>query len=199
MDGRLAINPTFSDLDRSQLDLVVASTNDAIVMVEAGASEVSEELMLDGIRYGHEVSQTLIELQQRMVREIGRPKMAFEEATHDHELEEALQAWDGQIEPVLLHADRFEREQSLEQLKSEAMEELGERFAPTAIAEDFDNEVKRVMRSLILNRGVRVGGRSLNDLRPISAQVGVLPRTHGLARSTVGALRSCPSTLSPVG
>ena len=201
IDGRLVLNPTFSELDISQLDLVVAGTRDSIVMVEAGASEVAEELMLDAIRYGHEASQALIDLQERMVRDIGKPKMRLEEPQHDDALDETIRASSSaDIEPLLLLPDRAERERRLELIKAKLTEQLAERFAPNAVAEAFDGEVKRQMRSLVLNRSVRVGGRSMNDLRTISCEVGVLPRTHGSGLFNRGRTQVLSiATLGPIG
>lgn len=187
VDGKLVANPSFQQLERSQLDLVVAGTRGAVVMVEAGAREAPEDLVLDAIRFGHDAMQPIIEVQERMAQEVGKPKLSFTPPERDPELMERLQvALNGRMETVLLIRDRTERQHQMEALKEEVFAPLAEEYPRSLLEAAWEEEEKRVMRTLILTRGVRVGGRGLKEIRPIWTRVGVLPRTHGSGLFTRG-------------
>ncbi|MBI4201865.1 MAG: polyribonucleotide nucleotidyltransferase [Chloroflexi bacterium] len=182
VNGELSLNPTYAELDAGKLDLVVASTADAVVMVESGAKEVPEDVVLAAMRQGHEVNQELIEVQREMVRKVGKAKMSYvpiSSATPEleHKLYELVGA---PVEEVFATgAARGERNEVLDALERQAHEALGDTNEKVAIKEAFEKLVKSAMRTRVLRYGKRADGRSAEEIRPISVQVGVLPRTHG--------------------
>ncbi|HUE75534.1 MAG TPA: polyribonucleotide nucleotidyltransferase [Chloroflexota bacterium] len=177
--GQFVLNPTSAQLDQSDMELVLAGTADAIAMVEAGAKEVSEQVMLDGLRFGHESMQELIALQNRMRDEIGKPK--FTVATKSSaEVEEAVrQAVGGRIDEVLRQTEKQARGEARDQLVREAVEKLGEQFSSKEIGQAVDELETEHVRRGILEDGKRPDGRGLTDIRPITCEVGYLPRVHG--------------------
>jgi len=177
--GKFVLNPTFTQLNDSPLDLVVASTADSVVMVEAGASEVSESLLVDAIKYGGEANREIIQLQHQLRAECGKPKMDVQNIAVSPEVEEAVSSiLDGRLAGVT-YKPRAEREESVSALKEELEQKLGERFPVKEVFSVFDSRLKSELRSQVLEKGVRAVGRGLTDVRPISCEVGILPRTHG--------------------
>jgi polyribonucleotide nucleotidyltransferase len=180
VDEEFVANPTFTQLARSQLDLVVAGTRDAVIMVEAGAREVSEEIVLEAIKFGQVINEEIIEAQEAFIETHGRPKMEFDVAALDDGLQQqasaVLQALFPEGIAVLNRAERQRRE-------AVAREKLAEQLGDTYLAEEIstavDTWVKSEMRASVLEKGIRVGGRELNEIRPIKCAVGILPRTHG--------------------
>ncbi|HWQ27856.1 MAG TPA: polyribonucleotide nucleotidyltransferase, partial [Dehalococcoidia bacterium] len=186
IDGQYVVNPTFSQLKESSLDLVVAGTRDAIMMVEAGAKEVPEDLMLGAIEFGQQQNQILIELQDEMVREIGKPKLEFAAPRVRPEVrDEVAAAMEGRLEEILA-AVKEERQTGLDQRREELKERFADIFGAEEISMALDEVVKQTVRQSILERGVRPDGRGPADIRPISCEVGLLPRTHGSGLFTRG-------------
>ncbi|MFQ6028225.1 MAG: polyribonucleotide nucleotidyltransferase, partial [Dehalococcoidia bacterium] len=188
-DGQFLVNPTYSEIADSQLNIVVASTRDAIMMVEAGSDEVSEEIILEGIRRAFEANLITIDLIDELTSQIGKPKM---EVTVDTEESERL---DSQIKAILngrvtalLEQNSFksERDEGLDRLEEEVAEQLGEEYSSSKIAEGFKNVVKGEVRRRILEQGVRPDGRGLAEIRPITTEVGPVPRAHGSGLFTRG-------------
>ena len=189
LDGEYIINPTFRQLQDSQLDLIVAGTQDAVMMVEAGAKEVAEEVTLEAIRRGQEVNQEVNRLQTQMVEELGKPKREYaSDSTVPPELEGEVSALlSGRLEGVLDRAEaKGERNAALTALESEVVEKLAERYDASQVAQAFNGLLKRVLRTKILREHKRPDGRGPRDIRPISCQVGILPRTHGSGLFTRG-------------
>ena len=187
IDGELVLNPTLVQLESSQLDLVVASTEQAVVMVEAGAGEVSEDTIIQAIKFGHEANQDIIKVQHQLQQTRGKPKLEAVTSEINPELISAISSIiKGRLEPALFQPDKPQREQALSNLKKELVDSLGESFPEEEILSAFDAEVKAKLRTNILDQGKRVSGRSLTEVRPLGCEVGLLPRTHGSALFTRG-------------
>jgi polyribonucleotide nucleotidyltransferase len=178
--GEYVILPTFSQLKDSELDLIVSSTADAVMMVEAGAIGVSEALVLGAIRAGHEANQEIIALQNEMVRDVGKEKMVVTpKEVGEAVRRDVAQFLEGKLEEILAAVNREERDRSLGERRDELLERLGETHAAEQLLAAFDERVKLQIRGKILEKGVRPDGRGLKEIRPITAEVGILPRTHG--------------------
>lgn len=205
VDGNFVINPGTEEMAKSDIELVVAGTKDAINMVEAGADEVPEDVMLEAILFGHKEIQRLVEFQEKIVAEIGKPKMTVQLVTLDAELEKDVRA---KVEDKLTKAavvvDKKAREESIK----EVYDEILEHYVPEEGAEDQTKEVKSILekllketvRRLITQEGIRPDGRKVDEIRPLASEVDILPRTHGSALFTRGqtqALSVC--TLAPLG
>jgi polyribonucleotide nucleotidyltransferase len=187
VDGQLVVNPTVAQRDKSALDLVIAATTDAVMMVEAGANRVAEQVVLDAIREAHEAIRTLCRLQDDLRRECGKPKREFTPAQIDPAVEEAVEAELGdRLGAVLNQADKGAREAGLDTLTTEVVGKLADRFDPAQIVSVVESRIKKAVRSQILNQDQRPDGRDSHTIRAIDCEVGVLPRTHGSALFTRG-------------
>jgi polyribonucleotide nucleotidyltransferase len=187
INGELVLNPKMAQMDESQLDLVVVSTRDKVIMVEAGAKEVSEDIVLQGVKLGHEANQAIIQLQEQLQQAVGKPKLPAPEEPMNTEVQAALaQLVDDKLEGILQETDRDQRETRLNALIEESSQQLGETFPVKHILAAIDARVKAEVRAGILERGQRLGGRGLKEIRPIACEVGVLPRTHGSGLFTRG-------------
>ncbi len=200
IDGELVVNPTFAQLDESQLDLVVAGTRDAIMMVEAGASQVPERTMLEALELGQRVNQEIIELQDELVKALGRAKLEFETPALLPKVKDEVEAaLEGRLEEILA-AVKEERSAGLETRKQELLERFGEEYGGDEIGAALDQVVKETVRASILERGVRPDGRGPTDIRQISCQTDILPRTHGSGLFTRGQTQVLSiATLGSVG
>ena len=187
INDELILNPTLPQMDSSLLDLVVASTKQAIVMVEAGAQEVSEDVIVRAIEFGHEANQSIITLQEKLKQTVIKPKIEVPVKEIDSELLSTVSSLvEGKLAPVLQQTDKQQREEILNKLKKELIEKLTETFSEEDILSAFETKIKTEVRSSILDRGQRFGGRGLTDVRPISCEVRLLPRVHGSALFTRG-------------
>ncbi len=194
LDGELVLNPTFTQLASSSLDLVVASTSDALVMVEAGAKEIPDQLILDAIRFGQQANLEITRLQQQIINACGKPKIDFKPTEENPEVEEAVSAITGGRLKELVYRPKAEREEALATIKKELSRELEEKFPSKEIKSALDSLLRREVRSQILEQGARVGGRGLSEIRPISCEVGLLPRTHGSALFNRGGTQVLTTT-----
>ena len=180
LGGEYVILPTFAQRKESELELVVSSTAEAVMMVEAGASGVSEEVVLGAIRAGHAANQEIISLQKELVADVGKEKMTFTPPeVKDDVRREVAQFLEGKLDEILAAVNREERDRALGERREEVLERLGETFAADQLIAAFDAKVKQQVRSNVLQKGIRTDGRGLKDIRPLSAEVGILPRTHG--------------------
>jgi len=188
VDGEFVINPLISEMERSVLDLALAGTEDAILMVEVGASELSEDLMIEAFRRGHEAIQDVIAMQKRMREEVGKPKNPGVRYVLDPTVLEAVaeRVRDPLRELVARALPREERHREEAVLKQRLLEELGTEFDSSAVLDAFGEVLKEVMRDHVLETGRRIDGRDLDTIRPLSVEVGLLPRTHGSAVFTRG-------------
>ncbi len=181
IDGRLVLNPTASEMEESVLDLRVAGTSEGVVMVEAGAREVDEEQVLEAIALGHEAMQEVIEVQRRMAEEIGKPKNAYTYSVIDPDLLEAVRSWgEGRIWSTINGAgSKRQLGEALDSLHAEIGERLGDAYAPEELEAAFDEVVREDVRRGVLADNHRLDGRDMRTVRPISCEVGLLPRAHG--------------------
>lgn len=186
LNDRLVLNPTLVQLEDSLIDLVVGSTREAIVMVEAGAKEASEDIIARAIQFGHEANQGIIRLQERLQQAYGKPKAEVPVSKLNPDIVSAVSAVVSEkLAPALASSEKSQREQALSELKKELVERLGE-FPEADVLSAFDDRLRTEIRISILERGQRFGGRSFTEVRPISCEVGLLPRTHGSALFTRG-------------
>lgn len=189
VDGEFVVNPTVEQAQRSAMHLAVAGTKDAIMMVEAGADEVPEDKMLDAIFFAHEEIKKIVEFQEKIISEIGKPKAEFVQQTVSEEIQQSVReyAYD-KILNALQSPDKLAREEQTEQVKKEALEHFTEIFPDNIgdVAAVLDKLEKEIVRKMILEEGKRVDGRALNEIRPVTCEVGILPRTHGSALFTRG-------------
>ncbi len=187
IDGQLVINPTVSQMERSQLDLRLAGTADAVIMVEAGANEIPEDLMVEAIRLGHEAMQPLIALQEEMRAAIGRPKAPYRSFTISEEVRQAVRArLNHQIAEILdTYFDKDKRNEALDELEEDILQALSE-YEQTQVKESFHEALREEVRRRILEEGRRPDGRGPKDIRPIWCEVNVAPRAHGSAIFTRG-------------
>ena len=184
LDGELVVNPTYQDLQNSQLDLTVAGTGDAIMMVEAGANFVSEAVLLDALELAQEVNGTIVDQIRDMQAKVGKTKLPAPEATPELKAAEAAVRAHvgGRIKEALSGSvDKMSRQSAVEALMDEAMEALsGDHDAVQVQSSLWDLE-KEAVRGAILDEGRRTDGRSLEEIRALASEVGYLPRVHGSA------------------
>jgi polyribonucleotide nucleotidyltransferase len=189
IQGQWVLNPTFQQLEYSDVEIVVAGTEDAILMVEGGAVEVPEEDLVDGLMAAHAGIKELIALQQEFIDGVSAPKMAWTPVEASAELSDrVMSASAARIADAMKIADKSERTATLAALRTEVKDELAEEFPEQdkLIAEALAKSEKDAMRRQILERGVRADARGVDEIRPIAVEVGVLPRTHGSALFTRG-------------
>ncbi len=188
IDGQFVINPTVTQMASSTLDLRMAGTADAILMVEAGADELPEDLMLEALKLGHEAMQPIIELQNKMRAELGKPKFEFVPVLSDPAVEAAASAWLGDRirEAIAQNPGKEAQYKALGVAKAALVAALGETYEPKLLAQAFDSIEKKVVRERILGDKIRPDGRNHRQIRPISVEVGILPRVHGSGLFTRG-------------
>jgi len=190
IDGQFVVNPTIPQTAQSQLDLRVAGTADAILMVEAGANEVPEDLIVEGLRRAHAAIQPLVEIQRQMKAEVGKPRAEYTSFTVSEDLKTAVTSRvGGRIREALVDVvEKAERNAVLDAIEGEVLSsfETEEDVAEADIRGVFHDLLKSEVRHRILREGHRPDGRGLKDIRPISCEVGLLPRTHGSGLFTRG-------------
>jgi polyribonucleotide nucleotidyltransferase len=190
IDGRLVVNPTLPELAESDLDLIVAGTEDAIGMVEAGAMQVPEEVMLQALRLAHDEIRRLVAFQNEIVAQIGKPQMSYPSNAVAPEIKAAVaEAAASRIGEAARNVDKAARERAIDELKGQVLEQVAPRFPdhePSEIKKAFEGELKRAVRTAILEEGIRPDGRRTDEIRTIWSQVGLLPRAHGSALFTRG-------------
>ena len=182
INDELILNPTLAQLENGLLNLVLASTKQAVIMVEAGAREVSEEIIIRAIEFGHEANQDIIKLQEQLQQAYGKPKMEAPVSEVNPEVISAISPMvDDRLTQALNQTEKRQREQALSSLRKELVENLSETFPEDAILSAFESMVRAEIRTNIVDRAQRIDSRGLTDIRPISCEVGLLPRTHGSA------------------
>jgi polyribonucleotide nucleotidyltransferase len=188
-DGDYLINPTFDQLDASRLNLVVAGSEEAIVMVEAGAREVSEDELLEGIYRGHDAVRQIIEVQNELIREVGRTRREVPVEDEPAGLrDELLTRWKEPLAEAMRIRGKIESYAKVDELKKTMMDGFGEEESEKkAFAKRFWHEMQDViLREEVMNHGQRLDGRRFDEIRNVDCEVGVLPRTHGSALFTRG-------------
>ena len=189
VDGEYIINPNSAEREKSRLSLTVAGTRDAVMMVEAGANELTEAEMLKAILLAHETIKQIVSFIESIAAEIGKPKMEVNIYQPDPEFVALVREYAmDKVEWSLDTFDRKEREARSAEVKAEVTEHFAENFPDSA--KDVDailyNITKEIVRDKIINRGIRPDGRKQEEIRPIWSEVGILPRTHGSAVFTRG-------------
>ncbi len=191
IDGELVAFPSEEQMKGSKLDLTVAGTKDAIMMVEAGANEVDEETMIAAIELAHKSIQPVIKLQEEMVKELGAKEKPYELMLPNADLVAAASNFlADKLGPAVRHQDHYVRHDALRNLKAETVEHFAENYEKADIEVAFGKVVDMDIRRGILEDGERPDGRKTTEVRPISAQVGLLPRTHGSALFTRGTTQA---------
>jgi polyribonucleotide nucleotidyltransferase len=189
VDDQLIVNPTFDQMSQSSIDVVLASSWDGVVMVEAGAKKVSEGLLLDAMREGIAANREIISMIRELAEHVGVPKMEYPPAPEvDPEIEEAVRSLitDRLNSVVFSGKEKGERDNDLSRLSQEVTASLSERFPTAQISLAFQEQVRSEFRDVILSKGIRPDGRGTRDVRPITTAVGILPRTHGSGLFTRG-------------
>ncbi|UCG09838.1 MAG: polyribonucleotide nucleotidyltransferase [Dehalococcoidia bacterium] len=183
INNDLVLNPTLAQLEDSQLDLVVTSTKDAIVMVEGGAREASEDIVARAIEFGHKANQDIIQLQEQLQQAGAKTKLEAPPAieVNSEVLAAISPAVDEKLPQILVEPEKAPREAALNSLRDGLLESLGESFPAEDILAALEAKLKAEVRAGILEKGKRIGGRSMTEIRPVRAEVGLLPRTHGSA------------------
>ena len=205
IDGQPVINPTAAQREKSTLDLTVAGSPKKVVMIEAGAKEVSDEDMYNAIMFGHKETQRICAFIQSIVDEIGKTKIEYEAHDVDHELYDAIEAeYMDDIRKALDTDDKNIRDDAMAVITGKILEQYADRFDDETAAESAVGEIlyklqKVVVRRWLLEDGKRVDGRALDEIRPLAAEVDLLPRVHGSGMFTRGqtqVLTVC--TLGPI-
>lgn len=202
VNGNFVINPTLAQRQVSDINLTVAGTKEAIMMVEAGANEVSEEDMLDAIFFAHEEIKKIVGFIDEIVAEVGKEKMEIELAEIPEEIDEKVRAFaTGKMRDAIRNSDKMTRLDNMDQVEQETQEHFAEEFPENEkdIASVLYNLTKENVRSLILDEGIRPDDRKYDEVRPVWCETGVLPRVHGTGLFTRGqtqVLSAC--TLAPL-
>ena len=190
IDDQLVINPTATEMEHSTLDLRVAGTEDAILMVEAGADEVPEARILEALRAAHEAMRDFIRVQRELAAQVGKPPVEVELAEVPEDTRAVvLSRLEGRITPMLeANHTKEELDAALNGLRNELIEGFAEDESvnPKHVAKVLNEEVKSAVRRRILDQGIRPDGRDTTTVRPIWSEVGLLPRTHGSGLFTRG-------------
>ncbi|HIS87210.1 MAG TPA: polyribonucleotide nucleotidyltransferase [Candidatus Caccenecus avistercoris] len=209
VDGKLVINPTAEQALASTLSLTVAGTPDAICMVEAGAQELSEKEMLEALMFGHENLKALCKFQQEIIDEIGEEKIELPKAEIDPEIDKEARefATSDMLEAIQIK-DKLEKYAAIDAVKDKAIEHFTDVYQE---AEDLEEKLKQVekivhlieaeeVRKLITDKHIRPDGRAMDEIRPLSCEIDLLPRTHGSAVFTRGETQSlATTTLGAIG
>jgi len=189
IDDQLVINPLESQMGETRLDLAIAGTSDAVMMVEAGAKELPEELMLEAVRFGHEALQEIIKMQEKLMQAVNRAKRPFEPTPVDQELKNKVAEFVyPRFEAAVNNPNKTVRSTALSMVQGELVATLGAQYPDRLkdIITFYEKELKSYVRNNILDNGIRPDGRDLKTIRPINCEVGLLPRTHGSAIFTRG-------------
>ncbi len=189
VDGELVINPTSAQREKSELDLVVSGTKDAIMMVEAGANEVPEDVILSAILAAHEEIKILVDFQEEIIQAVGKEKMQVELFEPDEEIAAEIREFGSQkLKDAIQTIDKLEREDNIDTVKEQILEKFLEKYPDEqeTIEEVIASIEKDEVRKMITIDGVRPDNRKLDEIRPIHCEVGVLKRTHGSGLFTRG-------------
>jgi polyribonucleotide nucleotidyltransferase len=184
IDGNFIVNPSMEELCKSDINLVVAGTREAIVMVEGGAVFVPEDDLLEALDIAHKAIQPIIDLQEELRQKVGRPKQTFAVHEKPQELVEAVKALALEsIRAVMTTPEKMLRKEKKKALHEQVVSSLIEKYpdAQKEIEEILDDLEREVVRKMMIEEGQRIDGRGMSDIRPIEIAVGVLPRTHGSA------------------
>ncbi|MBQ2845588.1 MAG: polyribonucleotide nucleotidyltransferase [Bacillota bacterium] len=203
VDGQFVVNPSLAQREESCMHLVVSGTKDAIMMVEAGANEVPEEVILDAIMFAHEEIKKIVEFIEMIVAEIGKPKMEIELYKVPEDIDAAVRAYaEDKMREAILTYDKMERLDNMDAVEAEAKEHFAEIYPDNG--KDIGNVLyaitKEQVRKMILDDGIRPDNRKRDEIRPIWCDTGILPRTHGTGLFKRGQTQVLSvATLGPLG
>ncbi|MEA3351812.1 MAG: polyribonucleotide nucleotidyltransferase [Chloroflexota bacterium] len=189
-DGEFVLNPTFDQIEASDLDLTLVGTSDAVLMVEAGADEIPDDVMVKAIEFGHNAIQPIVELLEKMADEIGKPKRDYPSFAIDAEIEAAVYARaEAPLNEILdQQYDKADAKSALDELKEEVIAEFSgdDESLVSDVKDAFKDAHKKVVRKRILEQGVRPDGRDFTTVRPIWCDVDTSPKAHGTGLFTRG-------------
>ena len=206
VDGEFIVNPTPEELEKSDLDLTVAGTKDAINMVEAGAKQVSEDVMLDALMFGHAAVKELIEFQEKIIEEIGSPKMEYETLTPEDELVKRIRELiTDKMDKALRIKEKLEKYAAIDAIKEEMIELFTKENEDKLKEQELKELLVKVQmvvseveyelfRSIVVKEHIRFDGRQMDEIRPLSTDIDLLPRTHGSALFTRGETQALSIT-----
>ena len=206
VDGEFIVNPTPEELEKSDLDLTVAGTKDAINMVEAGAKQVSEDVMLDALMFGHAAVKELIEFQEKIIEEIGSPKMEYETLTPEDELVKRIRELiTDKMDKALRIKEKLEKYAAIDAIKEEMIELFTKENEDKLKEQELKELLVKVQmvvseveyelfRSIVVKEHIRSDGRQMDEIRPLSTDIDLLPRTHGSALFTRGETQALSIT-----
>ena len=202
IDGQFVINPTQEQLKVSTLNITVAGSETAILMVEGGAQEAPEEDVLDAIMFGHKTIKELVAFQKKVIEEVGKPKRTLIFPEIPEEIKTAIYAYaERPLKEAIFNPDKLTREAHMEEVRKEAEAHFKEIYPENGsdIAECLNHLTKEIVRHMISVDKIRPDGRALDEIRPISCEVGLLPRVHGSALFTRGQTQALTiTTLAPM-
>lgn len=196
VDGRFVLNPTYAERDAADIEAVVVGSKEKVIMIESEAKGVSEKDAMEALRFAHEHLQPVIKAQEDFIAKVGRPKMAFEPKTVDPRAVDAVRAvYGGRIKAACRVAEKGQREDTTLAIMKEAQERFcvggaQEPYGAADVAAAIDKIEQEEVRRLALEEKVRVDGRKIDEIRPITCEIGVLPRTHGSGLFTRGQTQS---------
>jgi polyribonucleotide nucleotidyltransferase len=189
IDRDLVLNPTYKELEKSSLNLVLAGTKDGVVMVECDANELSEDSLVEAIEFGQEAIVKLVELQETLRSKCGKEKRQIRERERDSSLEALIRGFVlEKMQAILIQPSKLKRQEGMNRVLQECLVFVKERqeVEEKEVIRIFEQIEREEVRGLIVKKGLRVDGRGLRDIRPISCRLGILPRTHGSALFTRG-------------
>lgn len=202
VDGQYVVNPTQEQLAASSMNITVAGTEEAIMMVEGGANEAPEEEVLDAILFGHETIKELCRFQKKIIAEVGKEKRKLVFPEIPEEIEKAVADYaTADLKKAIFDADKLRRDGNIDAVKKAAKEHFADIYPDNGadVAESLDHLTKQIVRDSISNEGIRLDGRKLTEIRPITCEVGLLPRVHGSALFTRGQTQALSvTTLAPM-
>ena len=201
-NGQYLLNPTATELKESQLDLVVAGTKDAVLMVESQAEMLSEEVMLGAVMFGHQQMQTAIQAIESLAKEVGRPPITWKQTATDPALVKAVEKYASQLTDAYGIAEKQTRYAKIGEIKQRCVAELapeGAAWTAAQVEGEFHNVERKIVRGRIVAGKPRIDGRDTRTVRPINIQVGLLPRTHGSAVFTRGETQALVVTTLGTG
>ena len=182
IDDELVVNPSYAQLEESELDLVVSSSRDGVTMMEAGANELPEEVVFDAIKLAHEVNLGFIDFQDGMMEAVGKPKsLDYDSFAYPSELDDEIAdiLGSGVTDAFASSTGKVDLYEKLDELRAKVAEELGEEYEANHLRDAFEVQLEHAFKQNVLSGGKRPDGRDRREIRPISSAVGLLPRVHG--------------------
>ena len=187
VNGRFVVNPTYSQLEVSTLDIIVAGTRDGVVMIEAGVTEMPEDLVLEAIDRAQQTNQQVIDLQEEAACAFGKPKLSYDSKLHPESLDDWMaENAHERLFLLLRSTDGDEQSEQLAALREELVDQLRDEYERGDVLGAFEVAEDEALRRVILEDSKRPDGRGLREIRAISSEVGLLPRTHGTGLFTRG-------------